>query len=406
MNVRSDFPAFGALQGVTVLDTGGVVAAPFACELAAECGAQVIRVELPTEDVVRGNPDAFRRGLLRESAWWAQEDRNKLGIVLDFSNPEGKEVFASLVKKSDIWIESSIPGTYSDHLGITDEWVHQLNPSLVIVHVSGYGQYGDPQYFKRASYDMIGQAFSGFLDMNGEPDGPPMKSNPYTNDYITSLWTLWSALAGYISAQRTGQGQSIDVAQFECQFKMLGDNAIDYLMFGHEHHRAGNFDPSGAHPYGVYPTKDGWLCIGAVGGPFQRLKKLVPALDQDKYQTMVDQITYGQEIREHLEAWLAERTSEEAELALNAVKVPSSRVMTMNDIATNPHYKARDMIIEWTDHVGGKVRGVGFAPKFSGTPGRVWRGAPDRGQDTEAVLIWAGYDAQQIDALRAGGAVE
>jgi crotonobetainyl-CoA:carnitine CoA-transferase CaiB-like acyl-CoA transferase len=405
-SIRSDFPAFGALEGLTFLDTGSVVAEPFACELAAEAGAQVIRLSLPSKDVVETWPECLQHGELQESTWWAQEDRNKLDMVFDFSKPNAKDVFGELLKKVDVWMESSRPGTYSEHLGITDEWALSVNPRLVIVHISGFGQYGDPDMYARASYDIIGQAFSGFMAGNGEADGPPMKVSPYTNDYITALFSLWAALAAYISVERTGRGQSIDVAQYECQFKLLAANVMDYLMLGHEHPRAGNFDPAGWHPYGVYPTKEGYICIGAVGGPFLRIKKLVPGLDQDRFQTMADQTTYGDEIKGLVEAWLADLTADEAEAVLSANAIPCSKVMTMGDIATNKHYQARDMIIEWEDQVGGKVKGVGLVPKFSGTPSRVWRGSPRRGQDTDAVLSWAGFDAEKIESLKSDGIVQ
>jgi L-carnitine CoA-transferase len=289
---------------------------------------------------------------------------------------------------------------------MTDEWALEINPRLVIVHISGFGQNGDPDVYTRASYDIIGQAFSGFMAGNGEPDGPPMKVSPYTNDYITALFALWSALAAYISVQRTGKGQSIDIAQYECQFKLLAANVMDYLMLGHEHPRAGNFDPAGWHPYGVYPTKQGYICIGAVGGPFLRMKKVVPGLDQDKLMTLADQTQYGDEIKALVEAWLSELTADEAERILVANAIPCSKVMTMPEIAKSKHYEARDMIIEWEDQVGGTVKGVGLVPKFSETPSQVWRGAPRRGQDTDDILTWVGFTEDKIDALRAEGVVK
>lgn len=403
--VLDDFPAFGALEGLTFLDTGSVVAEPFACELAAEAGAQVIRLSLPAPDVVETWPEWLRRGLERESTFWSQEDRNKLDVVFDFGKPGAKEVFGRILERVDIWMESSRPGTYAEHYGITDEWAHSINPKLVIVHVSGFGQTGDPNVYERASYDLIGQAYSGFMSENGDPDGPPMKVSPYTNDYITALFSLWSSLAAYISAERTGRGQSIDVAQYECQFKLLASSVMDYTMLGEVHQRAGNFDPIGWHPYGVYPTKDGYIAIGAVGGPFLRMKKVVPGLDQDKYQTLEDQATYGQEIKEIVEGWLSGITSDEVDRILTDNKVPCSKVMTMPDIAESRHYQLRDMLIEWDDEVVGTVKGVGLVPKFAETPSRVWRGAPRRGQDTDAVLAWAGYDADGIQALRRDGVV-
>ena len=404
--VHGAFPSFGALQGLTIIDTGTVVAAPFACELAAEAGAQVIRLSLPTPDIVEMSPERLQSGNGSVSTWWAQENRNKLDMVIDFTKPEAKEVFGKLLMRADIWMESSRPGTYSERLGITDEWALGINPRLVIVHVSGFGQDGDPGTYNRASYDVIGQAFSGFMSMNGEPDGPPMKVSPFVNDYITALFALWSALAAYISVQRTGCGQTVDVAQYECQFKLLACGVMDYLMLGDEHPRTGNDDPSGVQPYGVYPAREGHISIGAIGGPFLRLKSIVPGLDQDKLQTVVDQIVYADEIKEHVVAWLAGLSADEAEQILNSHNIPCSKVMTVHDIAANPHYQARDMVIEWEDEVGGRVRGTGMVPKFSGTPSQVWRGAPTRGRDTDAILAWSGCDDAQIATLKTAGTVQ
>ena len=154
--VHEAFPAFGALEGLTVIDTGGVVAAPFACELAAEAGAQVIRLSLPAPDILEISPERLDNGTESVSTWWAQENRNKLSMVFDFTTPDAKDVFGQLLARADIWIESSRPGTYPEHLGITDEWALSVNPKLVIVHVSGYGQDGDPEVYRRASYDVIG----------------------------------------------------------------------------------------------------------------------------------------------------------------------------------------------------------------------------------------------------------
>jgi len=404
-HVLGGFPDFGALQGLTVVDTGTVVAAPFACELAAEAGAQVIRVSLPGPDILELSPYRLVDGDESVSTWWAQENRNKLDLVVDLTRPEAKEILGGLLARADIWIESSRPGTYGDRLGLTDEWALGVNPKLVIVHVSGFGQDGDPDTFPRASYDVIGQAFSGYLNMNGEPGGPPTKSNPFANDYVTALFALWSALAGYISVQRTGRGQVIDVAQYECQFKLLACGMMDYLMLGQEHPRTGNEDPSGLQPYGVFPTADGYLSIGAIGGPFLRLKQVVPGLDQDKLQTVVDQIVHADEIRQLVVAWLADRTADEADAVLTAHNIPCSKVMAAPDIARHPHYRARDMLIEWDDDIGGRVQGAGVVPKFNGTPSQVWRGAPGRGKDTDAVLSWLGFDEARIAALRDAGTV-
>ena len=167
--------------------------------------------QIPTSSSCRHT--VCRTAKLRCRTWWAQENRNKLDMVLDLTMPGSKEILGALLARADIWIESFSAGYLSERLRLTDEWALGNNPRLVVVHVSGFGQDGDPGTFMRASYDVIGQAFSGFMGINGDPDGPPMKSNPYANDYVTALFALWSALAAYIAVQRTGRGQVVDVAR-------------------------------------------------------------------------------------------------------------------------------------------------------------------------------------------------
>jgi len=207
---------FGSLQGVRLVSTGSLVAQPFAAALAAEMGAEVIQIERPGEGDAAwrhlGMQLPTKDGTGQAATTWIQERRNEWHATLDFSQPEGRELFLKLLKSCDIWMESSKPGSYSKW-GLTDDVVLQANPKLVIAHVSGYGQSGHEDYLGRASYDMIGQAFGGLMYQTGFPDpDPPVRANPWTADYITALFCLWSSLAGYISAQRTGKGQVIDVS--------------------------------------------------------------------------------------------------------------------------------------------------------------------------------------------------
>ncbi len=228
------------------------------------------------------------------------------------------------------------------------------------------------------------------MSMNGEPDGPPMKSNPFANDYVTALFALWSALAAYISAQRTGRGQVVDVAQYECQFKLLACGLMDYLELGQEHPRTGNSDPSGLQPYGIYPTRRGLhqhrgdrrpVPPAEGGRPRSR-----PGPSSGPSSTRSSTPTRSSS---SVVAWLAERTADEAEQVLNAHDIPCSKVMTAPDIARHPHYRARDMIIEWDDDIGGRVQGTGFVPKFSGTPSRC--GGGRRGAARTPTTYWPGW---------------
>ncbi len=403
--VFEGFPGFGALQGVRILDCGSFIAVPWACTLAAENGAEVIKVENPNGDTMRTVVSAAP-GHAPKAFYWAQDGRGKLDMVLNYRSEECKEILAKLIEISDIWLESSVPGTFSEKFGITDEWILSVNPKIVVVHVSGYGQTGDPEYVRRGTYDMIGQAFSGFVELNGFPDGPPMRTGPAVNDYITALWVMWSMLAAYISAQRTGKGQVIDVAQYECQFRMMETVAIDWFEMGQQHHRAGNEHPAGMHPYGVFPCKDGYVCFGATGPAFDRVKKAIPVLDSEKYISILEQHEYKDEIKALTEEWLKDKTGKEVEKLLNDHGVPCCRVMDMPMIAENPQYIARDMFLEWEDPALGKVKGAGIVPKFSGTPGMVWRGAPELGMDTKEIMKGLGYSKDEIKALRKKGSID
>jgi crotonobetainyl-CoA:carnitine CoA-transferase CaiB-like acyl-CoA transferase len=235
---------FGPLQDVRILSTGSLIAQPYAASLSAEMGAEVIQIERP------GEGDAAWRHLGRQlptkdgngfaATTWIQERRNSFYATLDFSKPEGRAIFLKLVQVCDIWMESSKPGSYSKW-NLTDDVVLQTNPKIVIAHVSGYGQSGHPEYLGRASYDMIGQAFGGLMHQTGFPDPePPVRANPWTADYITALFCLWSSLAGYISAQRTGKGQVIDISQFESIHRLLSGTMVEYFAAGFVRQRSGN----------------------------------------------------------------------------------------------------------------------------------------------------------------------
>jgi len=382
---------FGPLQGVRILSSGVIIAQPFAAAMAAEMGAEVIQIERP------GIGDAVWRNLefpiegpngTRVAAGWVQNRRNSFHTTLDLSTPRGKEIFLDLIPQVDIWMESSIPGTYPAW-GLDDETVLKANPKIVIAHVSGYGQDGHPDYLRRASYDFIGQAFGGLMNLTGFPDpDPPVKATPWTGDFITALFCLWSSLAGYIHAQKTGRGQVIDLAQYEAVHHTLAGTMVAYYELGLDRERNGN--AAGIfQPYDAYRAKDGWVNIAAIGTVLDRLLTVL-GLDptDDKWQRAMFEVDSPEwfEFDAILRGWAQERTVKEVVDTLNAVQVACSAIMTPKDIAEDPHYEMRNVHIEWEDvNLGRKVKGTGICPKFSETPGEVWRGSVPLGYDTELV---------------------
>lgn len=399
---------FGPLQGVRILSTGTLIAQPYAAALAAEMGAEVIQVERPGEGDAAwrhlGIQLPTKDGKGKIATTWIQERRNEWYVTLDFSQPQGRELFLKLIRVCDIWMESSKPGSYRKW-GLTDEVVLQTNPKIVIAHVSGYGQTGHPDYLGRASYDMIGQAFGGLMYQTGFPDPePPVRANPWTADYITALFCLWSSLAGYIYAQRTGKGQAIDISQFESIHRLLSGTMVEYFSQGFIRGRSGN-KATAFQPYDAFQAKDGWVVVGAVGFPvFSRVCRVL-GLDpnEEKWKIACTEVNSmeGIEFDAILRGWIAERTVAEVVETMNAAQVACCPIMNSKDMAEDPHYKARGVHIEWEDGQAGKVKGTGITPLFSLTPGKIWRGSVPVGYDNETVYTrLAGLSREEVAQLK------
>ncbi len=263
-----------------------------------------------------------------------------------------------------------------------------MNPKLVITHVSGYGQTGDPDYIGRASYDIVGQAFGGMMDQTGFPEPtPPTRAAPWTGDYLTALCTLWSSLAGLTHARVTGKGQSIDVAQFEAIHHTLGGTMVEYFQQGIVRERSGN-RAQGFQPLDSFQAKDGWVVLGAIAEVYGRLCHVIGLDPHDpkweSARTNLESIE-GIEFDALLRGWINERSIADVVHEMNQAKVPCSPIMTSKHMAEDRHYKARQVHIEWEDEQVGKVKGIGIIPKFSATPGKIWRGSVKVGYDNRRI---------------------
>ena len=293
---------------------------------------------------------------------------------------------------------------------LDDETVLAANPGLVITHVSGYGQTGHPDYVGRASYDVVGQAFGGMMHLNGSPDPePPLSAAPLSADYITALYCLWSSLAGYIHAQRTGRGQVIDLAQYEAIHHILSGTMTAYYDLGIVRERAGHKGYR-VQPFGAYRASDGWVIIAAVGTVFDKVCSILgldPAEPKWHLAATEAASVEGVEFDSILSGWVEDRTVQEVEEIMNASQVACCPIMSARDMAENPHYRARELHIEWDDvQLGRKVKGVGFTPKFSETPGKVWRGSVSLGHDNDLVYgHYLGLRPDELEELRETGAI-
>jgi crotonobetainyl-CoA:carnitine CoA-transferase CaiB-like acyl-CoA transferase len=298
----------------------------------------------------------------------------------------------ALWRISDVWMESSAPGTV-ERAGLSNELALAVNPSLVIVRVSTYGQFGKEEYLGRCGYDALAQAFGGMMNVTGDPSGPPQRAKVFTGDYITAL-TGWAAtMMALLEVKKSGRGQVVDLAQYEAVTQTQGNCMPLYTGEGGVYAHTGNRAP-GFQPYDTFKCADGWVFIGALGGAiYARVPKFL-GLDPDEYcyeacSKDADAVNSekGRELDRRLREYCERRTCVEVEKALNDAKIGCARVFSSRDQYGNDHYAAREMTVPVLDRQSaGPIRVYGVVPKMSLTPGRIWRGAPSVGDDTTDIL--------------------
>jgi len=401
-------PAFGPLEGIRAVGTGCLVAQPYIGTKLAEFGAEVIHVERPGGDVFRFTAPQLTRGPRPHGCDEAEVTKNKLSLGIDLKQARGLELLMALWKISDVWMESSAPGTL-ERSGITSELALAVNPSLVIVRVSTYGQYGKEEYLGRPGYDAIAQAYGGMMNLTGDPAGPPQRAKTYTGDYITAL-TGWAAtMMALWEVKKSGRGQVIDLAQYEAVAQTNGNTLPLFTGEGAVYGHSGN-RPPGFQPYDTFKCSDGWVYIGALGGPIYDRVPAFLGLDPAEYSydacskdAAAVESEKGRELDRRLRAYCAAHTALEVETALNEAKIGCARVYNTRDQYNDEHYAAREMTVPVLDRQSGvPIRVYGVVPKLSLTPGRIWRGAPSIGDDTNDVLAtMLGLAEPEIEGLYA-----
>ena len=402
MAKKTDIPNFGPLNGVRVVHCSQSLAGPFAASLMADLGADVIWVESAVgQDVSRIAPGMA-----------AQLDRrNMRTIKLNVNTPAGKEVLLRLVREADIFLEASKPGQYKKW-GLTDEVLWGENPQLVITHISGFGQWGDPDYVRRASYDPIAQAFSGVMYMNGLPGRRSAPAEVSNSDYYTGYMAACASLAAYISAARTGKGDSIDVSQYESTLRCEAGWPLDIWNDSGRPFVQGKGN-NGNVGFNSYMCSDGREVYMVIIGP-ALLKRLMALLDlpynEGVFAGCINNVKEGTPAGEVLEKaivdFCASRTSAEAEKAFAEAGLPCSRILSHMEMLDHPHYVARESLTRWQRVDGGELTGQNVTPKLKRNPGRIWRGCPLPGMDNEDILGELGYTRADIEAMYAEGVIK
>ncbi len=392
-----------ALAGVRVVEMGQLIAGPFCGKTLGDFGADVVKIEAV------GEGDPLRKWRLLQdgtSVWWQVQSRNKRSVALDLRASEGQETARRLIAEADVLIENFLPGTLEEW-GMAPEQLHAANPGLIILRISGYGQTGP--YRDLPGFGVVGEAMGGLRHLTAEPGRVPVRVGVSIGDTLAALHgAIGVLLALYHRAAHGGAGQVIDVALHEAVFNCMESLIPEYSAFGAVREPAGSALP-GIAPSNAYPCQDGWVLVAGNGDSiFKRLMAAIGRPDLGEDAQLADntgRVARVVEIDAAIGAWTAERRVDEVLEALAAARVPAGRVYTARDIAEDPHYQARDMLLTQRTRDGRELLVPGIVPKLSSTPGAVRSSAPRLGEDTDAVLVEAGLTQEQIALLRSRGVI-
>ena len=393
----------GPLTGIRVLEIGSTVAGPFCGRMLADFGAEVIKVEPAEGDPVRTMGQQFEG----HSLYAASIFRNKKLISIDLRRPDGHALVREIATKSDVVVENFKPGTL-EGWGLGWDDLSRLNPRLVMVRISGYGQ--DGPYATRPGYGVICEAVSGMRHLTGDPDRAPSRVAVSLTDYITGLHAAYGAVMALMARNLTGRGQFIDAALYECAFNFMEPWVPAFEKTGHVANRTGSRLP-GSNPNNLYPTGDGsFILITAMADSlFRRLAEVMeqPALASDpRFAKALARNQNADALDDIISAWTLAHPLATLEQKLTAAAVPATRIYTIADIFADPHYAARKSIVAAPDPDMGSVAMAGVVPRLSATPGSIRHAGRAIGQDTRAVLgdVLA-YDADKVAALVKSGVI-
>jgi len=392
------------LAGIRVLEMGSLIAGPYAGALLAQFGAEVIKIEPPID----GDPLRKWRKLHNgTSLWWYAQNRNKRSVTLNLKTARGRDLARQLATTANIVIENFRPGTLEDWgLGWAD--LSALNPSLIMVRISGYGQTGP--YSRRPGFAAVAESMGGLRHVTGFPDRPPVRTGVSLGDTLASLYgTIGALIAMHHLKGSGGRGQYVDVALYESVFAIMESLIPEYAAVGYERERTGATLP-GISPSNAYPCIDGaYVVIAGNGdGIFKRLMTVMERRDlaDDPALARNDgRVHHAERLDAAIASWTSERPMEIVLSLLEEAGVPCGRVYSAGDIYNDAHYRARGMIESATLPDGGAIELPGIVPKLSATPGQTrWIG-PALGEHTREILASLGVEDEEFKHLHSDGVI-
>ena len=393
--------ADGPLSGVRVIDVSTILAGPLCCQILGDFGAEVIKIEHPVAgDSMRGHGES-KDGI---PLWWKEISRNKRTVGLSLSAPEGADLFLRLAKTADVIVENFRPGTL-ERWGVGPEQLHDVNPGLIIVRITGFGQKGP--YASRAGFGTLAEAMSGFAHLTGQPDGPPTLPAFGLADSICGIAASSAAtMALYARDRNGGKGQVIDMSLLEPIMTAVGPGPTVYDQLGKVGMRHGNRSTNNA-PRNTYQTADGhWVAISTSAQSIaERVLTLVghlEVIDEPWFASGRTRAEHADLLDEYVGSWIAQRTRDEVIAAFTEAGAAVAPIYTAKDIVEDPHVQATEMIVEVPDPDLGRIKMHNVMWRMSQTPGRIRFTGRAKGADTDAILIdELGCDPKVIEDLRA-----
>ena len=389
------------LANLKVIEMGQLIAGPFAAKTLADFGADVIKIEPPKVG------DALRKWrLLKDgtSVWWQVQSRNKRSLSVDLKQAEAQDIVRTLICEADILIENFRPGTL-EGWGLDPEKLLELNPKLIVLRISGYGQTGP--YRDKPGFGVVAEAMGGLRHLTAEPGRVPVRVGVSIGDTLASLHGVIGILLALQERHQSGKGQIIDIALYEAVFNCMESLLPEYSAFG-EVRQAGGSALPGIAPSNAYLCADGGYVLVAGNGDsiFKRLMGMIgrndlandPALENND-----GRVARVAELDEAIGAWAKTMTTDQALQLLDSVAVPAGKIYTVADIANDPHYKARGNIQTIQMHDGSKLDVPGVIPKLSRTPGSIKNLAPNIGENTDEILRSIGLTDAQLASLKERG---
>ncbi|MEM7268426.1 MAG: CoA transferase [Pseudomonadota bacterium] len=384
-----------SLSGVKIIDLTRIIAGPFCTQLLADLGADVVKIETPDGDPLRAQGEKVN-GF---SWYFAGYNRNKKSVALNLRKPAGMDVLKRLLTDADVLVENFRPGVL-DKMGLTKDVLEGLNPNLIVCSISGFG--ADGPYSQRPAFDFIAQALSGFMSVNGEADGPPLRSGLPVSDLVVGLYSALAISSRLVGRSEATGVQAIDVALTDSMISLLSFQAANYLAAGVEPQRSGNEHQLVA-PYGVFETSDGAVALAPSNDGVYR--KLLTALDlehlhdDERIDTNEKRMNNRALLRELIEPIFKANTSNHWIETLNGAGVPVGPILSVPGVFDDPQVKHRNMVMEVDHGERGPVQMLGFPMKFTGEPCHVRLPAPSLGQHSVKTLESAGYKPHEIAKL-------